>query len=65
MLYQVLRFVSITIPITHPEVSRAREVLPILVKGNGHDSVSGVESLLYTITMVHVYVNVQHPLVVF
>lgn len=43
---------------THPQISGSREVFAILVKGDGHDPVSGVEGLLHTVTMVDVYVNV-------
>lgn len=34
------------------------------MEGHSHDPVSGVERLLHTISMVDVYVDVQHPLVV-
>ena len=34
------------------------------MEGHSHDPVGGVESFLHTISMVDVYVNVQHPLVV-
>lgn len=43
---------------TNPQVSSAREVFPILVKGDGHDSVCGVEGLFHSITMVDVNVYV-------
>lgn len=49
---------------THPEVSRAGEVLAVLVEGAGHDAVRRVEGLLHPVAMVDVYVDVQHPLVV-
>ena len=48
----------------YPEITGAREVLAILVQGQGHDAVRRVEGLLHTIAVVDVYVNVQHPLVV-
>lgn len=34
------------------------------MEGHGHDPVSGVEGLLHTISMMDVYVDVQHSLVV-
>lgn len=34
------------------------------MEGHSHDPVSGIESLLHAISMVDVYVDVQHPLVV-
>ena len=34
------------------------------MEGDGHDSVSEVEGFLYPITVVNVYVNVQHSRVV-
>ena len=48
----------------YPEISGAREVLPVLVQGQGHDTVGRVEGLLHPVTVMDVYVNVQHPLVV-
>lgn len=48
----------------HPEVSGSREVLPVFMEGHGHDPVCGEEGLLYSVPMVDVYINVQHPLVV-
>ena len=35
-----------------------------LVEGDGHDSVCEVEGFLDSVTMVNVYINVQHPRVV-
>lgn len=49
---------------SHPEVSGSREVLPVFMKGHGHDSVCGVECLLYSIAMMDVNINIEHPLVV-
>ena len=37
-----------------------KEVVAIFMEGDSHNSVSEIESLLYTITMMNVYVNVQH-----
>lgn len=34
------------------------------MKGHSHDPVSGVERFLHAVSMVDVYVDVQHPLVV-
>lgn len=48
----------------YPQVARAWKVLSILVKGNCHNTVCGVESLLYTIPMMDVNVYVQNSLVV-
>lgn len=49
---------------THSEIPCAWEVLPILVEGHGHDTVCGVECLLYAITMVNVNIYVKHSLMV-
>ena len=49
---------------TYSEVSGPGEILSVLVEGHRHDSVCGVEGLLYPVAMVNVNVNVQHPLVV-
>lgn len=41
------------------------EVFPdclLFVKGNSHDSVRCVESFLYAISMMNIYVNVQNSL---
>ena len=43
---------------TNPQVSSAREVLPIFVEGDSHDPVCGVEGLLHSITVVDVNVYV-------
>lgn len=48
----------------YPQVACAREVLSILVEGNCHNTVCGVESLLHTIPMMDVNVYVQNSLVV-
>ena len=45
------------------DVARAREVLAVLVEGDGHHAVGGVEGLLDTVTVVDVDVNVQHSVV--
>ncbi len=49
---------------THPEVSSTREVLPVLVEGDGHDAVRRVERLLDAVPVVNIDIDVQHPLVV-
>lgn len=49
---------------THPEVPRSREVLSVFMEGHRHDPVRGVEGLLHSISVVDVYIDVQHPLVV-
>ena len=54
-------FVSLT---THSEISGAGEVLSVLVEGDGHHAVGGVEGLLHAVAVVDVDVDVQHPLVV-
>lgn len=46
-------------------ISGARkELVAILVKGHGHDTVCGEESLLHAITVVNVDIYVQNPGVV-
>ena len=37
------------------------EEIPKLVERDGHDPVSEVECLLYPVTMVNIYVDVEHP----
>lgn len=49
---------------TYPQVACAREVLSVLVEGNCHNTVGGVESLLHTVTMMDVDIYVQNSLVV-
>lgn len=44
--------------LTNPQISSAREVFPILVERDSHDSVGGVEGLLHSITVVDVNVYV-------
>ena len=46
------------------QVPSSREILSILVEGDGHDSVGGVERLLHPVAMVNVYIYIEHPLVV-
>ena len=48
----------------YPNFTSSREILPILVKAYGHNSVCCVESLLNTISMMHVDVDVQNTIVV-
>lgn len=48
----------------YPEVSSAREILSIFVERYSHDTVSGVESLLNTISMMDINIYVQNSLVV-
>lgn len=43
-------------------MASAREVIFELVEGTGHNSVSKVESLFNSITMVDIDVDIQHPL---
>ncbi len=40
------------------EVPRAWEVLSVLVEGDGHDTVGGVEGLLHSVSMVNVNVHI-------
>lgn len=49
---------------THPQVAGAGKVLPVLVKGHGHDAVRGVEGLLHSVAVMDVNVDVEHALVV-
>ena len=46
------------------EVSGAGEILSILVERDGHDSIRGIEGLLYPIAMMYINVYIQHTLVV-
>lgn len=48
----------------YPEIPSSGKILPIFMEGHSHDPVSGIESFLHAISMVNVYVDVQHPLVV-
>ncbi|KAI6769544.1 hypothetical protein HG530_004173 [Fusarium avenaceum] len=45
-----------------PKLTSSREILAILVERNGHDTVGGVESLLNTVTMMDIDINVEDPL---
>ena len=49
---------------SYPKISSAREVLAVLVEGDGHDPVRGVEGLLHAVPVVDVDVDVEHSLVV-
>jgi hypothetical protein len=56
---------SIVFSLSNTSVSKftsAGEVLSVLVERNRHDTVGGVESLLDTITMMHVNIDVKDPL---
>lgn len=46
------------------QVAGAREVLAELVERDAHHAIRGVESLLNTIAVVDINVDVQHALVV-
>ena len=50
--------------VTNLQISCSREVFPILVKGDRHDAISGVECFFHSVAMVNINVNVQHSLVV-
>jgi hypothetical protein len=50
--------------LSYPEISSAGEVLSVLVERDGHDTVSGIECFLHTITVMNVNVDVQNTLVV-
>jgi hypothetical protein len=43
---------------THPQLTRPREELAVLVKADRHYSIGGIEGFLDTIAVVHVDVNV-------
>ena len=43
-----------------PKFAGAREVLAVLVEGNGHDTVGAVEGFFNTVTVVYVNVDVEH-----
>ena len=45
-------------------VSGSGEVFAVFVEGNRHDSISCVERFLDTVSVVYVYVYIQHSLVV-
>lgn len=45
------------------QLARAREVFAVLVERNGHDAIGGVESLLNSVTVVDIYVDVENALV--
>ena len=48
----------------YPKVARSWEVFTILVERHRHDPVGRIESLLDSVTMMYVDVNVQHPLMI-
>ncbi|KAF3844660.1 hypothetical protein F7725_007823, partial [Dissostichus mawsoni] len=58
--YGFIRLIINPIP---QRVACAREVLSVLVEGHRHDTVCGVESLLHTVSMMDVNVDVQNSLV--
>jgi hypothetical protein len=43
-----------------PKFAGAREVLAVLVEGDGHDTVGAVESFFNAVTVVYVNVDVEH-----
>lgn len=45
---------------THPQLSSAREKFTVLVKADSHNSVSSVESLFHTITVMHINIYIEH-----
>ena len=52
---------GVVLPFAVPDVldvSRAREVLPVLVEGDRHHTIGGVEGFFYTITMVNININI-------
>ena len=51
---------------THAHVSTCpwKEEVPIFVEGDSHDTISEVESFLYSISMMNVYVNVEDTRIV-
>ena len=44
------------------ELTSSWEVLAVLVEGDGHDTVGGIESLLNAITVVNININVEDSL---
>ena len=38
-----------------------KEVVAVFVKRDSHDPVGEIKSLLHTVTMVYIYIYVQHP----
>lgn len=49
---------------TYPQVAGAGEVFSVLMEGNCHDSVGGVERLLHAVPVMDVDVYVENSLVV-
>lgn len=47
-----------------PEFSGSREVLAVLVEGDSHDSVCGIECLLHTIAVMDINIDVENALLV-
>lgn len=56
--------VAFTCRAAHPQVACAGEVFSVLVEGNRHHTVCGVESLLHTVPVVNVDIYVQNSLVI-
>jgi chorismate synthase len=48
--------------INHPEVSSSRKVFSVLVEGDSHDPVGGVEGFLHSVSVVDVNVDVENSL---
>ena len=44
----------------YPEIACAGEVVTVLVEGQSHNAVCGVEGLLHAVAVVDVNVDVQH-----
>ncbi len=49
---------------TYPKLTRPREILSVLVEADSHHAVCGIEGLFYSISVMHINVDVEHPCVI-
>ena len=45
----------------YSRLTRTGEVLSVLVEADSHHAICGIESLFYTIAMMHINIDVEHP----
>jgi hypothetical protein len=53
-----------TVKETYPQIAGTGKELSVLMEGNGHNTVSGIERFFNAVTMVYIDINVEHSAVV-